>query len=107
MPGPESGKNPKFFKKETTWKARGKGTGNEYKVFQQDIDWDMEVGGKSNYQRAKEGGSPFVMKDGVPEQLQLHHSRQNGKGPLRTEPKDSPSDEERQGRQSNSPLWKK
>jgi RHS repeat-associated protein len=81
-PGPESGKNPKFFKTETTWKASGKGTGNEYKVFQQDIDWDLEHKGMSNLDRAKEGGAPYIMKDGVPQQLQLHHSRQNGKGPL-------------------------
>jgi RHS repeat-associated protein len=82
VPGPESGNNPKFFKTETTWKASGKGTGNEYKVFQQDIDWDLEHKGMSNLDRAKEGGAPYIMKDGVPQQLQLHHSRQNGKGPL-------------------------
>ncbi|MCF5398282.1 hypothetical protein GIV98_27130 [Pseudomonas syringae] len=81
-PGPESGKNPKFFKTESTWKASGKGTGNEYKVFQQDIDWNLEHKGMSNLDRAKEGGAPYIMKDGVPQQLQLHHSRQNGKGPL-------------------------
>nr|WP_256586923.1 RHS repeat-associated core domain-containing protein [Pseudomonas sp. Irchel 3E19] len=81
-PGPEHGKNPEFFKTETTWKASGKGTGNEYKVFQQDIDWSLEHKGVSNLDRAKDGGAPYIMKDGVPQQLQLHHSRQNGKGPL-------------------------
>ena len=81
-PGPEHGKNPRFFKTETTWKASGKGTGNEYKVFQQDIDWSLEHKGVSNLDRAKDGGAPYIMKDGVPQQLQLHHSRQNGKGPL-------------------------
>ncbi|WP_148058627.1 HNH/ENDO VII family nuclease [Pseudomonas frederiksbergensis] len=63
-------------------KASGKGTGNEYKVFQQDIDWDLEHKGMSNLDRAKVGVAPYIMKDGVPQQLQLHHSRQNGKGPL-------------------------
>lgn len=60
----------------------GKGTGNTYKVYQQEIDWDLEVRGKTNYERAKQDGAPYVMKNGAPEQLQLHHSRQNGKGPL-------------------------
>ncbi|WP_305884107.1 RHS repeat-associated core domain-containing protein, partial [Pseudomonas sp. PIC25] len=81
-PGPEHGKNPEFFKTETTWKARGNGTGNTYKVYQQDIDWGLEYKGVSNMDRATEGGAPYVLKDGVPQQLQLHHSRQNGKGPL-------------------------
>ncbi|WLH38402.1 HNH/ENDO VII family nuclease [Pseudomonas sp. FP2196] len=81
-PGPEHGKNPKFFKTETTWKASGNGTGNTYKVYQQNIDWDLEHKGISNRDRAKKGGAPYVLKDGVPQQLQLHHSRQNGKGPL-------------------------
>ena len=75
-------KNPQFFKSETAWKASGQGTGIEYKVFQQEIDWNLEVEGISNLERANAGGAPYIMKDGAPQQLQLHHSRQNAQGPL-------------------------
>ncbi|MBN3794159.1 RHS repeat-associated core domain-containing protein [Burkholderia sp. Ac-20392] len=68
--------------KKTTWGPCKRGTGLSYTVFQQDIDWDMEHRGKTNLQRAMEGGAPFMMKDGVPQQIQLHHSRQQSIGPL-------------------------
>lgn len=60
--------------KKSSWGPCSKRTGLSYTVFQQDIDWDMEYRGKTNLQRAMEGGAPFMMKDGVPQQLQLHHS---------------------------------
>ncbi len=68
--------------KKATWGPCKRGTGLTYTVFQQDIDWDMEHRGKTNLQRAMEGGAPFMMKDGVPQQIQLHHSRQKSIGPL-------------------------
>ncbi|WP_341772886.1 HNH/ENDO VII family nuclease [Burkholderia ambifaria] len=68
--------------KKGSWGPCKKGTGLAYTVFQQDIDWDMEHRGKTNLQRAMEGGVPFMMKDGVPQQMQLHHSRQQSTGPL-------------------------
>ncbi|WP_277431684.1 RHS repeat-associated core domain-containing protein, partial [Trinickia sp. Y13] len=68
--------------KKGTWGPCKRGTGLSYTVFQQDIDWDMEHRGKTNLQRAMEGGAPFMMKDGVPQQIQLHHSRQQSTGPL-------------------------
>ncbi|WP_306453426.1 HNH/ENDO VII family nuclease [Burkholderia sp. FL-7-2-10-S1-D7] len=40
------------------------------------------IAGKTNLQRAMEGGAPFMMKDGVPQQIQLHYSRQQSVGPL-------------------------
>jgi YD repeat-containing protein len=76
------GKSPVFFTSEATWTAPSKGTGLQYKVFQQEIDWSFEVKGLTNLERAQGGGAPYIMKDGVPQQLQLHHSRQNGQGPL-------------------------
>ncbi len=76
------GKNPKFFTSEVTWKSPQNGTGYEYKVYQQEIDWGLSVDGKTNLQRVVQGNAPYVMKNGVPERLNLHHSRQNGQGPL-------------------------
>jgi hypothetical protein len=66
----------------TRWTAPSKGTGYEYTVYRREIDWDLKVGDLTNLQRAQQGGAPFVMKNGAPEQVQLHHSRQNAKGPL-------------------------
>lgn len=34
------------------------------------------------HRRSKNGGAPYVMKDGVPQRLELHHSRQDARGPL-------------------------
>ena len=62
------------------------GTGYTYKIFQQDIDWNLPVntdqGIKTNLELAEMGRTPFVVKDGKYSQINLHHSKQNGKGPL-------------------------
>jgi len=58
------------------------GTGYTYRVYQQEIDWDLVVNGESNLSRASRGGSPYIMKDGKPSQIQLHHSRQDARGAL-------------------------
>ena len=77
------GKNPSFFKSEKTWTAPGKGTSIQYKVYQQEIDWNLKVkDGLTNLDLAKKGKAPYVMKDGQLQQIQLHHSRQNAQGPL-------------------------
>ncbi|WP_178106705.1 RHS repeat-associated core domain-containing protein [Pseudomonas mangiferae] len=68
--------------KRSKWGPCQKGTGLDYVVFQQDIDWDLAVKGKTNLERAAEGGAPFIMKNGSPQQVQLHHSRQQSVGPL-------------------------
>ncbi|WP_252092329.1 RHS repeat-associated core domain-containing protein, partial [Pseudomonas sp. MWU13-3659] len=68
--------------KKGSWGPCNRGTGLTYTVYQQNIDWDMEHKGKTNLQRAMEGGAPYMMKNGVPQQLQLHHSRQQSVGPL-------------------------
>lgn len=78
----ELGKRPNFFTTEISWVAPARGTGLQYKVYQQEIDWSLEVNGVANMQRAQAGQAPFVMKNGEMQQLQLHHSRQNGEGPL-------------------------
>ena len=72
-----------------TWTALGVssgGTGNTYKIFQQDIDWDLPVntrnGIKTNLELAEMGRTPFVVKDGKYSQINLHHSKQNAQGPL-------------------------
>lgn len=63
-----------------TWTAPSSGTGNTYKVFQQDIDWDLvDSKGRTNLQRAAKGNAPLGA-DG--KSINLHHSKQNGKGPL-------------------------
>ena len=78
----EHGKDAVFFTSKKKWTAPSRGTGLQYEVFQQEIDWTLEVKGKTNLDRARGGGAPYVMKDGSPRQLHLHHSRQNGQGPL-------------------------
>jgi hypothetical protein len=65
-----------------SWTAPSNGTGLRYRVFQQQIDWNLKVKGVTNLERAQAGQSPYVMKDGNPQQLQLHHSRQDARGPL-------------------------
>ncbi|MEX0447623.1 DUF637 domain-containing protein [Xenorhabdus sp. SGI246] len=62
-------------------------SGNNYTVFQQPINWELPIntkGGiiKTNLQIALDGGSPFVVKNGKYSQINLHHSKQNGLGPL-------------------------
>ncbi|MTC93656.1 type IV secretion protein Rhs, partial [Providencia stuartii] len=58
-----------------------------YTVYQQPIDWDLKVntrdGVKTNLQIVLEDGrSPMVVKNGKYEIVSLHHSKQNGLGPL-------------------------
>jgi len=67
---------------EASWKAPDNGTGFGYKVYQQDIDWDLKIGDMTNLERASGGGAPYVMKEGVPRRIELHHSRQDAQGPL-------------------------
>ena len=63
------------------------GTGHNYKVFQQDIDWEAKFnkaggGTETNLDKALRGDSPLISKNGKYEPIHLHHSRQQGKGPL-------------------------
>ncbi|MGO2105146.1 MAG: RHS repeat domain-containing protein [Proteus vulgaris] len=58
-----------------------------YTVYQQPIDWDLKVntrdGVKTNLQIVLEDGrSPMVVKNSKYEIVSLHHSKQNGLGPL-------------------------
>lgn len=77
------GKNPVFFTSEATWTAPTRGTGLQYKVYQQEVDWNLTVKDNlTNLDLARAGNAPYVLKDGQLQQLQLHHSRQNGQGPL-------------------------
>ncbi|MBO0359104.1 DUF4280 domain-containing protein [Hymenobacter sp. BT186] len=69
------------------WTAPTTGTGFDYKVYQQQINWDLPLtakggGTETNLDRALRGEAPFVVKNGRYEQINLHHSQQNGKGPL-------------------------
>ncbi|MBS9429645.1 HNH/ENDO VII family nuclease [Photorhabdus akhurstii] len=72
-----------FFVDKVSWTSTAnKGTGYTYDVYQQQIDWDLKVKGKTNLQRTMMGGTPYVIKDGKPAQLNLHHSRQDARGAL-------------------------
>jgi RHS repeat-associated protein len=66
----------------TQWQAPERGTGQNYRVYQQDINWELEVDGVTNLQRALNGNAPYIIKDGVPRKLNLHHSRQDARGSL-------------------------
>ncbi|MDD9197452.1 HNH/ENDO VII family nuclease [Aliivibrio sp. S3MY1] len=61
-------------------------SGISQKVYQQDIDWDLNVntrsGVKTNLELVQNGRSPFVIKDGKYSQINLHHSKQNSRGAL-------------------------
>ena len=74
------GLNP-IFPTSTIWTATSlKGTGNTYKIFQQDIDFDIiDDKGRTNLDRMSKGCAPLG-KDGNP--MNLHHSKQKGHGPL-------------------------
>ena len=79
--------NNQYYKTETEWQAPGKGSGLTYKVYQQEIDLNAKpresLGDmRTNADRMKQGGSPYVLKNGQYEQIQLHHSRQDGRGAL-------------------------
>jgi hypothetical protein len=52
------------------------GTRQTYRVYQQQIDWShVDNKGRTNLQRAQGGLAPLVLKNGVWEGLELHHSR--------------------------------
>jgi RHS repeat-associated protein len=61
-------------------------SGSSHTVYQQAIDWNLPVNTRSgtvtNLDLAASGKSPFVVKDGVYSQLNLHHSNQDGLGSL-------------------------
>ncbi|WP_217898666.1 HNH/ENDO VII family nuclease [Photorhabdus luminescens] len=64
-----------FFIDKVSWTSTtNEGTGYAYDVYQQKIDWDLKVKGKTNLQRA--------MMEGKPAHLNLHHSRQDARGAL-------------------------
>ena len=64
----------------TTWQAPSTGTGNNYTVYQQNIDWDLkDKKGRTNLERAQKGSAP---KGADGKSINLHHSKQNSKGPL-------------------------
>lgn len=69
------------FSSTTIWTATSpKGTGNTYKIFQQNIDFDIiDDKGRTNLDRMSKGRAPLG-KDGKP--MNLHHSKQKGHGPL-------------------------
>ncbi len=79
--------NNQYYRTETEWQAPGKGTGLNYKVYQQEIDLNAKPRSnlgdmRTNADLMKQGGSPYVLKNGQYEQVQLHHSRQDGRGTL-------------------------
>ena len=79
--------NNQYYRTETEWQAPGRGTGLNYKVYQQDIDLNAKPRSnlgdmRTNADLMKQGGSPYVLKNGQYEQVQLHHSRQDGRGTL-------------------------
>ncbi|MGT0250093.1 RHS repeat-associated core domain-containing protein [Burkholderia pyrrocinia] len=61
-------------------------SGSTHTVYQQAIDWNLPVNTRSgtvtNLDLAASGKSPFVVKNGVYSQLNLHHSNQDGLGSL-------------------------
>ncbi|MGM5629404.1 HNH/ENDO VII family nuclease [Apibacter raozihei] len=63
------------------WTAPSNGTGYTYKVYQQNIDWDMvdPKTGLTNLELATKGNAPIGV-DGKP--INLHHSKQQAHGPL-------------------------
>ncbi|MBV7435632.1 filamentous hemagglutinin N-terminal domain-containing protein [Cardiobacteriaceae bacterium TAE3-ERU3] len=76
-----------YFVNEVQWQAPHNGTSLEYKVYQQNINLDarprLSDGDLStNAELMHAGKAPFVLKNGKYEQVQLHHSRQNGQGAL-------------------------
>lgn len=74
----------KFFKTKKQFK--------EYDVYQRDVEPDLkiqrehprtgEIVEETNIERMEKGKPPYVDKDGVLEPVELHHSRQQGGGPL-------------------------
>jgi hypothetical protein len=74
--------NLQYLSRESFWTAPSSGTGYQYRVFQQDIDWTLSVGGRTNLELARSGNAPYVRKNGTLVEVNLHHSRQSGIGPL-------------------------
>jgi len=82
----------KYFTNTKEYQAPDKGTGYNYKVFQQDVDPDLEVVVKNpitkktrtttNRELMKNGKAPYVERNGETVRIELHHSRQNSEGPL-------------------------
>ena len=84
----KKGNDGKIFVKDS-YVASKKGTGNNYTVFKRsDIDLDKKFihprtkKVTTNRELMQEGQSPYVLKNGKWQQIQLHHSRQNPQGPL-------------------------
>ncbi|SUD90598.1 HNH/ENDO VII family nuclease [Psychrobacter phenylpyruvicus] len=76
-----------YFKTEAEWQAPGRGTGLNYKVYQQEIDLNarpFKADGdmRTNAQLMAKGDAPYILKNGQYEQVQLHHSHQDGRGSL-------------------------
>jgi RHS repeat-associated protein len=63
------------------WTAPSTGTGNTYRIYQQDVDWDKidPKTGKTNLELATKGRAP-IGSDG--KSINLHHSKQRASGPL-------------------------
>lgn len=79
--------NSTYFTTQTEWQAPGKGTGLKYTVYQQDIDLNARPlahlgNNKTNAELMQKGNAPYVLKNGKYEQIQLHHSQQDGRGSL-------------------------
>jgi hypothetical protein len=81
--------NGNIFTQKTQYQATDKGTGNNYTVYQRsDIDLDLVFKTKTgkittNREIMSNGGTPYVKDaNGNMVQLNLHHSQQQGSGPL-------------------------
>ncbi len=60
-----------------------KGTGHNYHVFQNNqIDWKFKYKGETNLDRALRGRAPIVKDGNKYRRVELHHFKQNAKGPL-------------------------
>lgn len=67
---------------EAQWQAPTRGTGQKYKVYQQDTDWGLKVKGETNLSLAQRGRAPYIEKNGRLERINLNHSRQDARGSL-------------------------
>ncbi|MBA1419453.1 MAG: hypothetical protein FAF03_00955, partial [Epsilonproteobacteria bacterium] len=78
----------RIFTNRTEYQAPNNGTGNNYIVYQRNIDLDTEFYNPrtrtttTNRELMSNGNAPFVEHNGQVEQVQLHHSRQDARGPL-------------------------
>ena len=76
--------NNQFFKQAQEWYAPPNGTGIKYQVWQQDIDPNLRPFAKigdmrTNLELMQDGRTPYVIKNGKIEQIQLHHVMQDGR----------------------------